>query len=179
MNRAGKPLGFYYLSHQICDSLHGLITDVYVTPGNISDCTVRSKRIQHQIEKYGLSPNAVCADGGYDSGEIHKDMLDRGIRTYIPKRKPRTSDNALFTMEKFEYIPEQDSFVCPERQILSFSNYMPKSGVKSYACRAEKCRQCPIRKECIKESDRVRSVFVPYDYVATKQQHDENDFTPE
>ena len=26
MNRAGKPLGFYYLSHQTCDSLHGLIT---------------------------------------------------------------------------------------------------------------------------------------------------------
>ena len=31
MKRTGKPLGFYYLSHQTCDARYGLITDVYTT----------------------------------------------------------------------------------------------------------------------------------------------------
>ena len=179
MNRAGKPLGFYYLSHQTCDSLHGLITDVYVTPGNISDCTVHSKRIQHQMENYGFSPSAICADGGYDSSEIHKDMLDKGIKTYIPKRKPRTNDNGLFPAEMFEYISEDDVFICPEGHMLTFSYYMPQSGVKSYACKGGKCRQCSERNKCVKGSADGRRVFASYDYSATKQQHEENDFTPE
>jgi len=152
---------------------------ILVTPGNVSDCTVHSKRIQHQIERYGFSPRAVCADGAYDCSEIHKDMLEQGIKTYIPKRKPRTNDNGLFPAEMFEYISGDDFFVCPEGQKLVFSHYMPKSGTKAYACKGGKCRQCPQRKDCIKDSAYLRKVFASYDYAATKQQHDENDFTPE
>ena len=71
MHRPGKPNGFHYLSHQTCDGEHGLITDVFVTPGNINDRSVHSERIKTQIDKYGFETEAVCADKGYDSSEIH------------------------------------------------------------------------------------------------------------
>ena len=68
MKRTGKPLGFYYLSHQTCDARHGLITDVHTTPGNIPDSTVlHSERIKRQIAVFGFRPEAVCADAAYDS----------------------------------------------------------------------------------------------------------------
>lgn len=39
MKRPGKPTGFHYLDHQTCDAKNGLITDVFVTPGNTHDST--------------------------------------------------------------------------------------------------------------------------------------------
>jgi len=37
MVRDGKPKGFFYLDHRTVDGKYNIITDVYVTPGNIND----------------------------------------------------------------------------------------------------------------------------------------------
>ncbi len=113
MHRPSKPNGFHYLSHQTCDSEHGLITDVFVTPGNVNDSSVHSERIQAQIDKYGFDTEAVCADKGYDSSEIHADMLDRGIQTYIPKCDPNTDENR-FQSSDYQYNEETDTYVIIE-----------------------------------------------------------------
>ena len=39
LNRANKPHGMYYLSHQTLDADHGIILDVTVTAGDASDKT--------------------------------------------------------------------------------------------------------------------------------------------
>ena len=112
MKRTGKPLGFYYLSHQTCDARHGLITDVHTTPGNVPDSTVHSERIKRQIAVFGFKPEAVCADSAYDSSEIHKDMLDMGIRTYIPKRNLPKPASGVFSEADFIYDRESDTLTC-------------------------------------------------------------------
>ena len=112
MKRTGKPLGFYYLSHQTCDARYGLITDVYTTPGNVLDSTVHSERIKRQIVTFGFRPEAVCADSAYDSSEIHKDMLDMGIRTYIPKRNLPKPASGVFSEADFIYDRESDTLTC-------------------------------------------------------------------
>ena len=82
MKHTGKPLGFYYLSHQTCDARYGLITDVYTTPGNVLDSTVHSERIKRQIVTFGFRPEAVCGrcirqlgdtqrHAGYGHTDIH------------------------------------------------------------------------------------------------------------
>lgn len=113
MKSTGKPLGFYYLSHQTCDARHGLITDVHTTPGNVPDSTVHSERIKRQIAVFGFKPEAVCADSAYDSSEIHKDMLDMGIRTYIPKRNLPKPASGVFSEADFIYDRESDTLTCP------------------------------------------------------------------
>lgn len=37
LGRPGKAKGFHYLNHQSQDSKYGIITDVYVTHGNVND----------------------------------------------------------------------------------------------------------------------------------------------
>ena len=37
MSRPGKPEGFFYLDHRTVDGKCNIITDVYVTPGNVHD----------------------------------------------------------------------------------------------------------------------------------------------
>ena len=45
LNRPGKPEGPHYLSHQSLDAKHGIIVDVTVTPGNVTDATPYLDRI--------------------------------------------------------------------------------------------------------------------------------------
>lgn len=85
LNRPGKPKAFCYLNHETCDAENGIITDVYVTPGNANDAAQHTSRIEHQLDKFGFDTEAVCADAGYDSGEIYDALDKRGIKTYIPQ----------------------------------------------------------------------------------------------
>lgn len=179
MKRAGKPLGFYYLSHQTCDSLHGLITDVHVTPGNVRDTSVHSSRILHQIEKYNFQTNAVCADSGYDSSEIHVDMLNRGIRTYIPRIRQIKAKKDCFSSDDFQYDKETDTHICPNGERLTFSTYRPSDGTKRYGCTAKKCGTCPLKDKCISGRMKYRVIERAYDKWAADLQHQENDGTSE
>ena len=178
MNRPGKPLGFHYLSHETCDSKHGLITDVYVTPGNVNDSTVHSSRIQYQIEKFGFPVKAVCADKGYDSTEIHYDMLHCGIKTFIPKKAARRTAKGIFCADDFQYDPETDSLICPNNIRMPFLSYSPKAGTKRYTCTAKDCEVCPLRAQCITGKAPCRQIDRAYHKYEMDVQH-LNDNTPE
>jgi len=148
MHRPGKPNGFHYLSHQTCDSEHGLITDVFVTPGNINDRSVHSERIKTQIDKYSFETEGVCADKGYDSSEIHADMLELGIQTYIP-RQTVTTDETRFQPSDYQYDETSDSYCCPAGHTIPYKYYDPRQGGKVYYSRDVVCRECPYRDKCI------------------------------
>ena len=178
MKRAGKPLGFYYLSHQTCDARHGLITDVHTTPGNVPDSTVHSERIKRQIAVFGFKPEAVCADSAYDSSEIHKDMLDMGIRTYIPKRNLPKPASGVFSEADFIYDRESDTLTCPNACRLIFSNYRDRLGQKRYKASAGECSACPLRSRCISGDAKYRVVERAYFKWASEEQHMRNDGTP-
>ena len=158
MHRPGKPNGFYYLSHQTCDSEHGLITDVFVTPGNVNDRTVHSERIQYQLDKYGFETEVISADKGYDSSEIHADMLERGIQTYIPRQKINTAEGR-FKPSDYTYDEVTDTYRCPGGQTIPFSIYNPKLGGKNYRSKEKGCRDCPHRAKCISEKAKYKQIF--------------------
>ena len=178
MKRTGKPLGFYYLSHQTCDARYGLITDVYTTPGNVLDSTVHSERIKRQIAVFGFRPEAACADSAYDSSEIHKDMLDMGIRTYIPKRNLPKPASGVFSEADFKYDRESDTLMCPNACQLIFSNYRDRLGQKRYKASAAECSVCPLRSRCISGDAKYRMVERAYFKWASEEQHMKNDGTP-
>ena len=148
MHRPGKPNGFYYLSHQTCDSENGLITDVFVTPGNVRDSSPHSERVRYQIDKYGFQTEAVCADKGYDSSEIRADMLKRGIQTYIPKVE-HSSKEGRFQLSDYKYDESSDSYRCPTGQTLPYKYFDHRSGGKVYYSSDVVCRDCQYRDKCI------------------------------
>lgn len=173
MKRIGKPLGFYYLSHQTCDSLHGLITDVHVTAGNELDATVHSERIRYQIDRFAFPTEGVCADAGYDFTEIHKDMLDRNIKTYIPKRVTRADQDSGFI-----YDMKTDSLICPNNEILHLSQYRKQSGCKRYTTKEAQCANCTLREQCISQKGKIKAVERAYFKYASELQHKNTDGTP-
>lgn len=160
LNRPGKPQGFHYLSHQTCDSENGIITDVYVTPGNIPDCVPHASRLEHQIDKFGFETEAICADTGYDSNEVYNAMLHRNIKAFIPERCRSGVANyeADFDPRYFIYSKEQDEYICPGGKVLRFSNYNKKNRRKRYLAKMEDCRNCPFREKCLGKSKNARMI---------------------
>ena len=65
MMRDGKPRGFYYLDHRTVDGKLALITDTFVTPGNVHDSIPYFSRLDRQIERFGFEVEAVGLDAGY------------------------------------------------------------------------------------------------------------------
>ena len=67
MVREGKPEGFFYLDHRTVDSRYNIITDTFVTPGNVHDSIPYLNRLDRQRERFGFDIAAVFADnnGGF------------------------------------------------------------------------------------------------------------------
>ncbi|THF72123.1 hypothetical protein E6C55_33455 [Cohnella fermenti] len=66
MKRIGKPEGFHFLEHRTVDHKFGIITDAYITPGNVNEPVVYIERLQRQINTFGLTDlEAVALDSGY------------------------------------------------------------------------------------------------------------------
>ena len=181
MNRPGKPNAFCYLNHQTSDAESGIITDVFVTPGNVNDCTPHTSRLETQIDKFGFETEAVCADAGYDNSEVYDAMLKRGIRTYIPKkRKPNNTPSYTegFEPEAFTYDSEEDVYICPQGKILAYSCYNKNGHKKRYLAAKKDCNNCPCRQQCIGSSKNSRMVERML-HEESRQEQAKNRNTPE
>ena len=101
MYREGKPEGFFYLDHRTVDYKFNLITDVYITPGNVHNSIPYISRLNRQQEVFGFHVEAVALDSGYLSSSVCQRLKELaifgviGYRRYsspkgmIPKRKFR------------------------------------------------------------------------------------------
>ena len=148
--RPGKPEGFHYLSHQSTCGKSGIITDVYVTPANVNDHTPYVERIKHQKESLGLDIKEVGIDKGYDTNEIHSELLDMGIKTYTPlndneNKKGRT----VFPPSAFQYNPCNDSYTCPNGETLNFVSVNKNKHTKVYCVSQKICKGCKLKSQCI------------------------------
>ncbi|OCG41224.1 hypothetical protein A9G25_00120 [Gilliamella sp. Bif1-4] len=70
MHREGKPKGVFYLDHRTIDGKHNLITDTYVTAGNIHDSRPYMARLKRLLERFGFNPVGVGLDAGYFTAPI-------------------------------------------------------------------------------------------------------------
>jgi len=59
MVRDGKPKGFFYLDHRTVDGKHNLITDAYVTPGNVHDSIPYMERLDRQLQRFSFDVESV------------------------------------------------------------------------------------------------------------------------
>ena len=171
--RPGKPT----VNHQTIDGGSGIITDVHVTPANAADHTHHSPRIKHQIEKFGFDTKAVVGDAGYDEPEIHADMLEMCIDTYIP-RKDRgvRTDDGMFSRNDFIYDHHSDTYICPNGCTLKFSTFKKGKGAKRYSSKTSDCRGCPLKAKCLSGNMEKKSIERSYHWTEYEKQH-ENDIT--
>ena len=162
--RPGKPQGFHYLNHQSVDGKSGIITDVFVTPGNAEDFESFVDRVKYQQGKYGFRISEVGIDRGYDREEVHKEMYDLGIKSYTPlidTEKMMNSD--VYPVKAFQFDSEKNVFICPNNCELRYSSVHKNHRKKVYRASQKDCNRCPLRENCIKGATvKVRTLEISF-----------------
>ena len=156
MFRDKKPKGFYYLDHRTVDAKFNIITDVFVTPGNVNDVDPILERLRVQKQKFGFELKYCGLDAGYFTAPICKDLFDMQINPVIATRLG-PHEKGKFTINKFQYIKEWDVYACPEGQFLTYKT-TSRDGYSEYICAKSECENCPQNKGCLIGRNEFRTI---------------------
>jgi len=163
--RPDKPTGFHYLTHQTIDAENGIIVDVNVTPGNAPDCNSYTEQIDRSAEtlgEFGIDIEAVCVDSAYDTALIHKEIEERKLRIYTPKKDTSDCSKTDYKRDDFTCDKDTDEFTCPHGAKLSLRTLTrSESGVyREYRADTKTCKVCPHRDKCLAPSQKSRKIQI-------------------
>ncbi|WP_308633820.1 IS1182 family transposase [Paenibacillus silvisoli] len=174
MVREGKPEGFFYLDHRTVDVKYNLITDVFVTAGNVHDSVPYLSRLDRQRERFGFGVEAVALDSGYLTTPICKGLQDRKIFGVIAHRRFHPTQG-LFHKWEFTYNVEQDVYVCPQKQELPYRT-TDRHGYRHYASDPKLCAVCPMLEHCTRSKNH-RKLVTRHIWEDSKEQVRQNRLT--
>jgi transposase len=156
MYRTGKPEGFFYLDHRTTDLKFNIITDVYVTPGNVHDSIPYLERLDRQRKRFSFNVEAVALDSGYLTAPICKGLEERKVFGVIGYRRFQPV-KGLFPKRKFVYHPTEDVYTCPNGQTLTYST-TDREGYQHYKSNRKQCEVCPFLLQCTKSKTKQKVI---------------------
>ncbi len=138
------------------DSKHNLVIDTLAI--NTNDRKILSTMGSRAKEIVGKESIELLADKGYHNGEELQKCDLMNIRTYVAPQETTCGDKiptAEYLGDKFKYNVGDDSYTCPEGQVLTTTGRWFKKTyrkhvipIKQYKTKA--CRECPKRCLCTK-----------------------------
>lgn len=166
MSRDHKQEMFCYLDHRTTDMKYNIITDAFVTPGNVHDSIPYLKRLDRQIERFQFKVEAVALDSGYLTNPICKGLSDRNIFGVIAHRRfhPTTG---LFPKWKFIYDADKNHYVCPNGQTLTYRT-TTRDGYREYKSNPKLCVNCPLLDQCTRSKNHQK-ILVRHVWEAHKE----------
>jgi transposase len=161
----------YAYNAQACpDEGHGVIVaaDLSNEASDVGHLPEMVKEVRDLRDELGLSETkkdtVVTADRGYFSVENIK-KEGKGIELLIASRRegkgePDDADN-VYSVERFEYIEESDSWKCPAGQMLIRERKRALLGrplLRRYEC--QDGEGCSLRRYCLKPGEGHRTLLV-------------------
>lgn len=158
--RDGKPNGFHFLDHRTTDAKYNIITDTYITAGNMADSEPYLARLQAQTNKFGFKVEAVALDAGYFTGYICKKLSEQNIFMVMGYRRfgKRNKD---VPKSQFKYVKEMNVFACPMGCILEYTT-TDREGYRQYKSNPEDCAVCPLREVCFSKNKNKKLSLIIY-----------------
>jgi hypothetical protein len=166
--REGKPKGFFFLDHRTVDAKYNIITDTFITAGNLSDSEVYWERLKYQKEKFEFPVEAVALDSGYFTGYNCKKLHEENIYMVMGYRR-FGNQKLIIPKRKFDYVNELDAFACPMGCKLSYGT-TDREGYRHYKSNKNDCAVCPLREKCLSSNKKQREIthhiWEPYKDIA-------------
>ncbi len=156
MVREGKPRGFFYLDHRTVDGRHGIVTDAFITAGNVHDSMPYLERLDRQRERFGFAVEAVGLDAGYYNAALCKGLSDRLIEGVIAYCRP-THREGMLRKNQFRYDAQTNSYTCPQGQQLACRT-TTREGYREYASDPKTCARCPLLAQCTTSRNKTKVV---------------------
>jgi transposase len=149
VSRPGRRTSLAYKQHFTVDSRRRVITAVTVTPGAEED----SRQVQELLDRQPIVPREFCADSHYGVANVYAELKARGIRSAIPRRSPHTRrpKPGKIPISAFQYVAEEDVYLCPEGKKLKRHYYEKRWNRYHYRALRSDCKDCPLRSACTAE----------------------------
>jgi hypothetical protein len=110
-----------YYNNYLIDNRSGVIVGVQATAARLSQESVAARQmITRSAERWGRFPQSVAADTTYGNGELLAWLEERGITPYIRVKESPVPPIHLYGIEKFTFLPETNSYRCPEGKQLTY-----------------------------------------------------------
>lgn len=94
----------------------------------------------------------ILADKGYYTGEDLQKCKEDHIEAIVARQKPGSSTgNDEYTIDKFIYQKETDTYLCPQGQVLS--NVSKPDTKKPIYKNSRACKNCPYKNDCTKNKN--------------------------
>jgi transposase len=153
----------FYKQHGAVDDLCGVIVDVDVTTGETSEGSQLPDQIERIEKNTGLEIDALSTDAGYAHGKNYAYLEKKHIDAIIPPQKENSHPKRL-PIQLFKYDAKNKIVKCPGGKILTRRTEHKQGWI--YRCNANDCRHCKLRKRCLSEHVRSRSVMISHGYEA-------------
>lgn len=166
----GSKRGIGYLLEATVDCKHGILTGVDVYPANEKESLLVLRHLERQI-KAGVPMRQIALDRGYDTGAVHRGLELLGITGYIPAIQFSNPPEKY----GFSYNPEQDAFICPQGQLLTYYRLNCSKTIgkylRCYQVGGSTCMQCPRRPGCFDKAGVRRRILASSCYPAFYRGH--------
>lgn len=138
------------------DEKHKLIVDFDVT-NDTNDQNQLSSMALKAKETLGVETLSVVTDMGYYKEEEIKTCDDNKITCYIPEpEKSNNKQKGLFTKKDFHYDAEQDCYICPAKERLTYRRQGRKRGKVMKFYEGIVCRTCQLLSKCTRKRSKKR-----------------------
>jgi hypothetical protein len=115
------------------------------------------------------------ADTGYYDGNQLRTCEQQNMTVYvaIPDKSKAIAAKGRFTREQFSYDDQQDSYHCPQGNLLSPTDKPQQKNGKTlihYKSNATDCRHCPLAAQCLTEKARLKQLY-RWEHEAVVERH--------
>ena len=148
--KGGTPARLGYYDNYLIDNHSCVIVGVQATAARMSQETVAAQdMIARFAEWQGREPASVAADATYGNGEFLQWLMERGITPYMRTRDSALRKNSpLYGPERFTYLPESNSYLCPAGQPLNYGGHNARNRTHVYIGTRQRCGGCAQKPQC-------------------------------
>ena len=141
-------LDICYNVQSVVDAQNHFVIDISTT-NDINDQNQLYVMAKDATDLLNMENSTIIADTGYYNGTEIKNCIDDGMKVYIKKARANnsTKDNE-FRKEKFLYNKEQDIYICPAGNKLSFFENTSKNRIKYRRYKCSDCNSCNYKNAC-------------------------------
>ena len=137
-----------YHTHYVVDGGKArIILAALVTPASIMDNTPMLDLERWVCFRWQIFPRIAVGDTKYGTIANIVGLEQDGIRAYLPTANASRS-NHFYPLERFQYIPERDIFICPQGEELSLQSRCETKQHFRYRAKANICNCCSVKQEC-------------------------------
>jgi transposase len=166
-----------YKQHTAVDDRAGVIVDVEVTTGEVSEGGQLTKQLERIENNTGQRIHTLTADSGYAHPSNYAHLEQRNIQAVIPPQTEVKHPQRI-PIRRFKYDARHKIVRCPAGRTLRQSTKQKNGWF--YRARRCDCQSCPLRGRCISDTASSRMILIVNDYESLiRARRDRRRWSPE